>query len=144
MKKCAFLNKSAFFQCFFAQKFAYIKNFLYLCSGFRNEGKTSIQKSVKSLGEDLKTTQPERSPMTQNNRTGNRVKPYGRSRHLGETRLKPKSTSGKAHLQGSKERRWTGSSRTPGTVVLGRLINGGMATLQPNTKTRAQSLGEEV
>lgn len=82
--------------------------------------------------------------MTQNNRTGNRVKPYGRSRHLGEARLKPKSTSGKAHLQGSKERRWTGSSRTPGTVVLGRLINGGMATLQPNTKTRAQSLGDEV
>ena len=37
MKKCAFLNKSAFFQYFFAQKFAYIKNFLYLCSGFKKQ-----------------------------------------------------------------------------------------------------------
>ena len=38
-------------------------------------------KEDKSLREVLKTTQLERSPMTtQNNRTGNRVKPYERSR----------------------------------------------------------------
>lgn len=35
-----------------------------------------------------------------------------------------------AHLKGNKERRWTGSSRTPSTVVSGRLRNGGIATLQ--------------
>ena len=33
-----------------------------------------------------------------------------------------------AHLKGRKERRWTRSSRTRGTVVSGRLINGGLAT----------------
>ena len=37
-----FLNKSAFFCIFFAQKFAYIKNFLYLCSGFQKEIKNHL------------------------------------------------------------------------------------------------------
>jgi hypothetical protein len=70
------------------------KIFCTFAVDFKKRSKIIFSESVKSLGEDLKTTQPERSPMTQNNRTGNRVKPYERSRHLGETRLKPKSTSG--------------------------------------------------
>ena len=44
-----FLNKSAFFCIFFAQKFAYIKNFLYLCSGFQKE----IKNHLFGIGQEL-------------------------------------------------------------------------------------------
>lgn len=44
----AFSIKSAFFLHFFAQKFAYVKNFLYLCSRFRKGNKSVININPKS------------------------------------------------------------------------------------------------
>ena len=54
MKKCAFLNKSAFFWYFFAQKFAYIKFFCTFAVDLEMRVKPQFKNRSRAWGKTLK------------------------------------------------------------------------------------------
>ena len=110
LKKLSILRKINFFLKKKWKKFAHIKKKPYLCTRFRKGNK-----SKWSGAWDKTLKLPNRSDVQW------QLRIIGRG-----TERSPNQEA--AHLKGIKERRWTGSSRTPSTVVSGRLTNGGMAT----------------
>ena len=113
LKRLSILRKINFFLKKKWKKFAHVKKKQYLCTRFRKGNK-----SKWSGAWDKTLKLPNRSDVQWQLRT------IGQGTERGPNKEA-------AHLKGIKERRWTRSSRTRGTVVSGRLTNGGMATLQP-------------
>lgn len=110
LKRLSILRKINFFLKKKWKKFGIIKKKQYLCTRFR---KGNNSKWSGAWDKTLKL--PNRSDV------------QWQLGIIGQgTERSPNKEA--AHLKGRKERRWTGSSRTPSTVVSGRLTNGGMAT----------------
>ena len=122
LKKLSILRKINFFLKKKWKKFAHVKKKQYLCTRFRKGNK-----SKRSCTWDKTLKLPNWSEVQW------QLRIIGRG-----TERSPNKEA--AHLKGTKERRWTGSSRTPSTVVSGRLTNGGMATLQP-TRPKLSRMG---